>query len=78
MAEVIRVLTQEEKGNYMPFCELLNRGRDEVYEAAGAYLMMAYEVDGYITMPADFLIELSMGTKVSFFCGESINIDAIH
>jgi hypothetical protein len=77
MAEVIRDLSEQEKGAYMPFCELLDRERNEVYEAAGAYLLMAYEIDGSVPSNADLLIKLGNDTKIHFFFGESLQIDAL-
>lgn len=77
MGEVIGTLSAEEKGRYMPFCEVSDRGLNEAYELAGAYLMLVYKVDGEVTTPGDFLIELSSGEKVTFPYGGYMNIDAL-
>ncbi len=78
MAEVIRALTARESTRYMPFDEMHDRERKQAYEAAGAYLMLAYEIDGPIIEPGDLLIELSSRERVRFPYGGSMNIDALH
>jgi hypothetical protein len=78
MAEVIRALAGKERTRYMLFDEMPDRGRNEAYEAAGEYLMMACSIDGPITEPGYLLIELSGRERVCFPHGESVVVDAMH
>ncbi|MEX2014455.1 MAG: hypothetical protein WD885_00785 [Candidatus Saccharimonadales bacterium] len=77
MGEVLRTVTDEEMGRYMPFDELLDSGCREVYEAAGEHLMLAYEIDGEISTPVNLLVNLRQGREVVFSLGACISIDSI-
>jgi hypothetical protein len=77
MGEVLRAVSDEEMGRYMPSSELLESGSREVYEAVGEHLMLAYELDGEISTPVNLLVNLRQGKEVFFSLGECISMDSV-
>lgn len=72
MATVVRPVSEREKGNYMPFDELDYSERRETYEAAGDYLAMGYEIEGFLPETEDMLVRLNSEQEVLFYYGGHI------
>jgi hypothetical protein len=72
MATVVRLVSEQEKGNYMPFDELGYSECRETYEAAGDYLAMGYELDGFLPETDDMLVQLNNDQEVLFYYGGHI------
>ena len=77
MATVVRTLSEQEKGNYMPFEELGESELKEVYEAAGSYLALGYEIDGFLPEAKDMLVKLNNRREVLFYYGGHIATSAV-
>ncbi|MFO0781791.1 MAG: hypothetical protein U0524_02765 [Candidatus Saccharimonadales bacterium] len=69
MAEFIRLLEEHETHRFMPMRELYDPQQEEVYEAAGEYLIEEYEFSGVLNAEYRMLIELNNGGLVEFECG---------
>lgn len=69
MGIFVRNLTEDEANTYMPMRELYEPQQDEVYEAAGEYLVEAYEFDGALDDEYHMLVRLSDDRLVEFECG---------
>ena len=79
MVEVVRTLSDRERGSYMPADELFDkRQRNEVYVAVGEHLMQCYETQGAIPSSGDLLLELHSGTQVCFSYGDCTTLEAVH